>query len=57
MMPYAADSYIRRAGVRSMMDNAEGAVDDYIIALTTDDASNSRALGALVALATKTTPP
>ena len=56
MMPYAADSYIRRAGVRSMMDNAEGAVDDYIIALTTDDASNSRALGALVALADKNYP-
>lgn len=51
MLPYAADSYIRRASVRTMMGNAEGAVDDYIIALTTDDAANSRALSALVALA------
>lgn len=46
-----ADSYIRRASVRILMGNAEGAVDDYIIALTTDDAANSRALSSLVELA------
>lgn len=49
--PQSADSYIRRASVRTLMGNAEGAVDDYIVALTTDDAANSRALSSLVQLA------
>lgn len=56
LFPSSADSYIRRASVRTMMGNAEGAVDDYIIALTTDDAANSRALGSLVALADENYP-
>lgn len=46
-----AESYIRRASVRTLMGNAEGAVDDYIIALSTENADNSRALFALVNLA------
>lgn len=51
LFPSTAESYIRRAGIRTMMGNAEGAVDDYIIALTTDDSSNGKALAALVELA------
>ena len=46
-----AESYIRRASVRTLMGNAEGAVDDYIVALSTDDSGNGRALQALVNLA------
>lgn len=56
LFPSSADSYIRRASVRSMMDNAEGAVDDYIIALTTDESANGRALASLVALADENYP-
>ncbi|MDE6651200.1 MAG: tetratricopeptide repeat protein, partial [Paramuribaculum sp.] len=51
LFPSTADSYIRRAGIRTMMGNAEGAVDDYIVALTTDDSANGKALAALVELA------
>lgn len=47
----SAESYIRRASVRTLMGNAEGAVDDYILALSTDDSGNGRALHALVNLA------
>lgn len=45
------ESYIRRASVRALMGNAEGAVDDYIIALSTDDSGNGHALQELVKLA------
>lgn len=49
--PSSAESYVRRAGIRTLMGNAEGAVDDYIIALTADNSSNGKALTALVDLA------
>ncbi|MDE6048787.1 MAG: tetratricopeptide repeat protein [Paramuribaculum sp.] len=51
LFPSTAESYIRRASIRTMMGNVEGAVDDYIIALTTDNSSNGKALAALVELA------
>lgn len=56
LSPSSADSYLRRAGIRTMMGNGEGAVDDYIIALTTDDSSNGKALAALVELANNNYP-
>lgn len=44
-----SDVYLRRADVRRMMGNNTGAVDDLIIALSTDK-DNSRALVQLVAM-------
>ncbi len=48
--PQAGFIYLRRASVRSLMGNDQGAVDDYITAISLDDGSTSRALGELVAL-------
>lgn len=42
--PGVSDVYIRRASIRSMMGNTQGAVDDYIVALSTDQVNTSRAL-------------
>lgn len=50
LAPNASDSYIQRAIVRSMMSNHEGAVDDYLTAISQDDSSTPRALRALVTL-------
>lgn len=44
-----SDIYIRRASVRSMMGNDNGAVDDLILAISTDN-TNTRALQELVKL-------
>ncbi len=48
--PNSGFIYLRRASVRSLMGNDQGAVDDYITAVTIDDGSTSRALGELVNL-------
>lgn len=49
--PDKAESYIRRASVRTLLGNTEGAVDDYIIALSMDSNVNAKALNELVVLA------
>lgn len=46
--PNKADYYVRRASVRKMMGNHNGAVEDLMLALSTD-ANNSRATQDLVA--------
>lgn len=50
LTPSQSDPYLRRASVRSLMGNTEGAVDDYILAVSMDDANTPRALKALVTL-------
>lgn len=50
MAPNATDVYIERAAIRTMMNNQEGAVDDYIAAINLDDRTTGRALRSLVAL-------
>ncbi len=49
MTPSNADIYVRRASVRTMMGNHNGAVDDLILALSTDK-NNTKALQGLVDL-------
>lgn len=49
MTPSQADIYVRRASVRTMMGNDNGAVDDLILALSTDK-NNTKALKGLVDL-------
>lgn len=49
MTPSQADIYVRRASVRTMMGNHNGAVDDLILALSTDK-NNTKALQGLVDL-------
>lgn len=50
MSPQSGFIYLRRASVRSLMGSHQGAVDDYITAISLDDGSTPRALGELVAL-------
>lgn len=50
LTPGVSDVYIRRASVRSMMGNIPGAVEDYIIAISTDQANTPRALSELALL-------
>lgn len=45
--PSNSDVYVRRASVRMMMGNANGAVDDLILAISTDK-NNTRALQEMV---------
>ena len=47
--PSQADIYVRRASIKSMMKNFNGAVDDLILAISTDN-NNTRALQELVKL-------
>lgn len=47
--PSKADIYVRRASVKSMMGNYNGAVDDLILAISTDN-NNTKALQELVSL-------
>ncbi len=47
LTPSQSDIYVRRASVRMMMNNAVGAVDDLILALSTDK-DNTKALQELV---------
>ncbi|MCM1111368.1 MAG: tetratricopeptide repeat protein [Clostridium sp.] len=45
-----SEAYVQRAMIRSLMQNNEGAVDDYIMAISQDDTATPRALRALVRL-------
>ncbi len=47
--PSQADIYVRRASIRTMMGNHNGAVDDLVLAISTDN-NNTRALHELVKL-------
>lgn len=47
MSPQVSDVYIRRAAIRSLAGNVQGAVDDYILAISTDDHNNPKALSEL----------
>lgn len=44
------EAYLQRAGIRSLMANNEGAVDDYIMAISNDDRYLPTALRSLVKL-------
>lgn len=48
--PNSGDIYLRRAAVRSLMGSDQGAVDDYITAISIDTESTPRAIGELVTL-------
>lgn len=54
--PANSDVYLHRAAVRSEMGNYQGAVDDYIYALSTDTESTLPALRSLVQLSRKQYP-
>lgn len=51
MYPSESSSYVRRASIRSMMDDDSGAVEDLLLALSTDN--NTKALQELVKLSDK----
>ena len=48
MTPGRSEIYLGRASVRRLMGNDQGAIDDYIIAISTDDVSTGSALSHLV---------
>ncbi len=48
--PSNSEVYMRRASVRSLAGNEQGAVDDYIIAISTDQDNTPKALRELVSL-------
>lgn len=50
MSPASSEVYMRRADVRSMMGNPQGAVEDYLMAISSDQANTPRALSNLVDL-------
>ena len=50
LTPNRSEIYIGRASVRRLMGNDQGAVDDYITAISTDDVSTGTALRNLVDL-------
>ena len=54
--PTNSEAYMRRASVRTQMGNAPGAVEDYIYALSTDNANTAGALRALVDLSRRNYP-
>lgn len=56
LTPSNSQVYMRRASVRSMMGNEAGAVQDYIIALSTDQENTPRAIRELVSLSRKNYP-
>lgn len=45
-----SEGYVQRGAIRSLMQNHEGAVDDYILAISEDDSATPQALQALVKL-------
>lgn len=49
--PSNSEVYMRRASVRALAGNEQGAVDDYIFAISTDQDNTPKALRALVNLA------
>ena len=48
LTPGSSQIYLRRAGVRTLMGNKQGAVDDYIQAISIDQESTPRALAEMV---------
>lgn len=54
--PSSSEVYMRRASVRSLAGNDQGAVDDYIYAIATDQENTPRALRELVALSNRNYP-
>ena len=50
LTPTNSNVYMRRAAVRTMMGNDQGAVQDYLVAISTDQESTPKALGELVVL-------
>lgn len=50
LTPSNSQVYMRRAAVRSIMGNEGGAVEDYLIALSTDQENTPRAIQELVSL-------
>jgi len=50
MTPNNSEIFIGRAAVRDLMGNRQGAVEDYISAISVDNESTARALGHLVAM-------
>ncbi len=50
LTPGNSSIYMRRAGVRTLMGNRQGAVEDYIQAISIDSENTPRALGELVAI-------
>ncbi len=50
LSPNNSEVYMRRADVHTMMGNPQGAVDDYIMAISTDEQNTGRALAHLVQL-------
>lgn len=50
LTPNRSEIYIGRASVRNLMGNRQGAVEDYISAISIDNESTARALQQLVAL-------
>ena len=51
LTPRNSQIYIRRAAVRTLMGNKQGAVDDYIQAISIDQENTPRALAEMVAVA------
>ncbi len=54
--PSNSQVYMRRAAVRSLAGNDQGAVDDYLIAISTDQDNTPRALAELVSLSNRNYP-
>lgn len=54
--PSSSQVYMRRAAVRSLAGNDQGAVDDYLIAISTDQDNTPRALAELVSLSNRNYP-
>ncbi|MDE5786785.1 MAG: tetratricopeptide repeat protein, partial [Duncaniella sp.] len=50
LSPNNSEVYMRRADVHTLMGNPQGAVEDYIMAISTDDRNTGRALSQLVKL-------
>ncbi|MCM1519856.1 MAG: tetratricopeptide repeat protein [Lachnoclostridium sp.] len=56
LTPASSTVYMRRADVRTMMGNTQGAVEDYIMAISSDEANTPGALARLVDLSRKDYP-
>ena len=50
LTPTNSQVYMRRAAVRTMMENDQGAVQDYLVAISTDQESTPKAIRELVSL-------
>ncbi len=56
LTPSNSQVYLRRAAVRSMMGNDGGAVEDYLIAISTDQENTPKAISEIVSLSRKNYP-